>query len=217
MLAAVESNPMTWKILLGILQAYLLGSIPFGYLLYKRRQGGDIRAVGSGNIGATNVLRGAGIAAGAATLLLDAAKGYLAVALAGAITGGAPEWVSLAALLAVAGHVFPVFLKFRGGKGVATCFGAFLALSPMAVLWVLGIFAIVAAGSRYVSLASMAAVPALPVVLYLQGASAYMLAASAACAILIVSRHSGNIHRLLSGQERRMSRAETPQRGAAHR
>ena len=196
---------MTWKLLLAVLQAYLLGSIPFGYFFYRIRQGGDIRAIGSGNIGATNVLRGAGTAAGAATLVLDGAKGYLAVSLAAYLTGHAPEWTSLAALLAILGHIFPVFLNFRGGKGVATAFGAFLAIAPFAALCVAALFVVVAAGSRYISLASILAAAALPVVLIAYGGeSPYVLAAALLGAALITSRHSSNIHRLLVGTENRL-------------
>src|SRR4051812_14252724 len=111
---------MLWKIVAAEAAAYLLGSIPFGYLLYKARYGGDVRSIGSGNIGATNVLRGAGIAAGVGTLLLDAGKGLTAVLVARLLTAGDLRWISLAAVLSVVGHVFPVFLKWKGGKGVAT-------------------------------------------------------------------------------------------------
>src|SRR5690348_18456390 len=108
--------------LLALLIAYLLGAIPFGYLLVRWKTGSDVRSAGSGNIGATNVLRTTGRAAGVATLLLDIAKGYLGVWLAAELTGGAPEWTSLAALAVMAGHAYPVFLKFQGGKiGRASC------------------------------------------------------------------------------------------------
>src|SRR3954469_20375705 len=109
--------------------AYLLGAIPFGYLLVKWKTGGDVRAAGSGNIGATNVLRTTGTAAGIATLILDIAKGYLAVWLAAWLTGDSLVWISLAALAVMAGHAFPVFLKFNGGKAVAPFIGAFLYLT----------------------------------------------------------------------------------------
>ncbi len=198
---------MIGKVVLAAVESYLLGSIPFGYLLYKLRAGGDVRSIGSGNIGATNVLRGAGVAAGAATLILDGSKGFMAVTLAGLLTGNSPEWTSLAAVLAIAGHVFPVFLKFRGGKGVATGFGAFLALSPSAVLSVAILFVVVAAASRYISLASIVAVAAFPLVLLAWGgASPYSLAAAVICTIVIISRHRSNIQRLLSGQERQLGR-----------
>lgn len=199
---------MIWKIVLAAVESYLLGSIPFGYLVYKRRQGGDVRSIGSGNIGATNVLRGAGLWAGAATLVLDGAKGFTAVSVAALVTGHSPEWTSLAAVLAIAGHIFPVFLRFRGGKGVATGFGAFLALSPLATLSVAGIFVVIAVVSRYISLASILAVAAFPFVLLAWGgASIYTLAAAVIGAVLIISRHSSNIHRLLTGQEPQLGRA----------
>src|SRR5215208_1414020 len=113
--------------------AYLLGAIPFGYLLVKWKTGGDVRAAGSGNIGATNVLRTTGRAAGIATLLLDIAKGYFAVWLAGRLTGHEPRVMSAAALAVMAGHAYPVFLKFKGGKAVASFVGAFLCLTPAAL------------------------------------------------------------------------------------
>src|SRR3954462_14967044 len=119
--------------LLVLAVAYLLGAIPFGYLLVKWKTGGDIRAAGSGNIGATNVLRTSGRLAGVVTLLLDIAKGYLAVWLAGRWTGMDPFWMSAAALAVMAGHAYPVFLKFKGGKAVASFVGAFLCLTPLAL------------------------------------------------------------------------------------
>jgi glycerol-3-phosphate acyltransferase PlsY len=201
-----------------VVAAYLLGSIPFGYLLYRLRQGGDVRSIGSGNTGATNVLRGAGLAAGAATLVLDGVKGYVAVALAGTLSGHDPKWVSVAAVVVVLGHMYPVFLKLRGGKGVATSFGAFLVIAPLPVLCVAGIFAIVAALTRYVSLASILAVLAFPIALYFAGgASIYALAAAVICAILIVFRHRSNIHRLMAGEERHFERSrEVSRGGSAH-
>src|SRR3954453_3081554 len=117
---------MIW--LLVVVSAYLLGAIPFGYLLVRWKTGGDVRASGSGNIGATNVLRTTGKAAGIATLLLDIGKGYLAVWLAGRLTDHDPLWMSVAALTVMAGHAYPVFLKFKGGKAVASFVGAFLCL-----------------------------------------------------------------------------------------
>jgi glycerol-3-phosphate acyltransferase PlsY len=194
---------IVWKVLLVTLESYLLGSIPFGYLLYRMHEGGDVRSTGSGNIGATNVLRGAGLAAGTATLVLDAGKGYLAVFIAGLLTGHAPEWISLAAVLVIVGHIFPVFLKFRGGKGVATGFGAFLALAPLPALGVVIIFLIVISAWHYVSLASIVAAAVFPFsVLAVGGESPYVMAAAFAGAVLIISRHSSNIHRLLVGTER---------------
>ncbi|MBI2816775.1 MAG: glycerol-3-phosphate 1-O-acyltransferase PlsY [Acidobacteria bacterium] len=199
---------MDWKILLAEVSSYLLGSIPFGYLLYKASLGGDVRLTGSGNIGATNVFRGAGLRAGAATFLLDGGKGFTAVVVARLLLGDASEWVSLAAVLAIAGHVFPVFLRFKGGKGVATAFGAFLLLTPLAVGCAAGIFALVAATTRYVSLASVVAMAAFPfILLALPGHPTHLLAAAMAAAVLIIVRHGSNIHRLLCGEEPRLGGA----------
>src|SRR5436305_14883506 len=114
--------------------AYLLGAIPFGYLLVKWKTGGDVRSSGSGNIGATNVLRNTGRVAGIATLLLDIAKGYAAVFITARLTHGDPLWTSLAALVVMAGHAYPVFLGFRGGKAVATFLGAYALLAPLPLL-----------------------------------------------------------------------------------
>src|SRR5438270_9463492 len=131
--------------------AYLLGAIPFGYLLVKWKTGSDVRAAGSGNIGATNVLRTTGRGAGVATLLLDIAKGYLAVWLAGYLTGNNVWWTSAATLAVMAGHAFPVFLGFKGGKAVASFIGAFLRLTPVPLAAVLGVFVVVVAGTRHIS------------------------------------------------------------------
>ena len=214
----MSSSTTTATVFEIVVEAYLLGSIPFGYLLYRLRQGGDVRSIGSGNTGATNVLRGAGFAAGAATLALDGVKGYLAVALAGTLADHDPKWMSVAAVIAILGHMFPVFLKLRGGNGVATSFGAFLVIAPLPVLYAAGIFAIVVTLTRYVSLSSILAVIAFPLLLYsVGGASIYALAASVISALLIVFRHRSNIQRLLAGQERRFGRSrEVPHGGSAH-
>jgi len=197
---------MIGKIVLAAALAYFLGSIPFGYLLYWLQQGRDIRSTGSGNIGATNVLRTAGSAAGAATLILDAAKGFLAVMLAAQTASDWPHAASLGAVLAVLGHIYPVFLGFRGGKGVATALGAFLPLAPFAVLIALLIFFLVAAAWRYVSLASIAAAAAFPwTVLALdKPASSDTVAAAVVCAVLIIARHRSNMQRLRAGTEKRI-------------
>src|ERR1700722_9707546 len=141
--------------LLAVVIAYLLGGIPFGFLLVKFTKGADVRESGSGNIGATNVLRTTGRAAGVATLLLDIGKGYLAVWLAAELTGDAPEWTSLAALAVMAGHAYPVFLKFKGGKAVATFVGAFAYLTPVPMLAVLLVFVIVVAATKHISAGSI--------------------------------------------------------------
>lgn len=196
---------IVWKLLGVASLSYLLGSIPFGYLLYRLQHGGDIRTTGSGNIGATNVLRTSGIAAGLVTFVLDAAKGYLAVWLSATLTGNSPEGTSLAAVAVILGHIFPVFLKFRGGKGVATSFGAFLAIAPSAVLVALVIFLIVVSVWHYVSLASMMASAAFPLaMLAIGGPSPYAVVAGFLGAALIITRHRSNIQRLLHGTENRL-------------
>ena len=149
------------------LAAYLLGSIPFGYLIVGLTGRGDIRRRGSGNVGATNVARVAGIAAGLATLLLDAAKGYLAVWIAGRVTGGSIRWMMLAALLALAGHLFPVWLGFRGGRGVATGLGIFIPICWQAVVCAVVLWLLAVLFWRYVSLASISAAAGLPLFMYL--------------------------------------------------
>ena len=200
--------------------AYLLGSIPFGYLLVRAFHKKDIREIGSGNIGATNVARSAP-ALGLLTLVLDAGKGALAVLAAVALLAyfqsgsfpafpfAAPEHArpaaALAALLAVAGHVFPPWLKFRGGKGVATGAGAFFVLVPKVILAALAIFVLMVAAFRYVALASITAVAAVPLMAYLtrSGDSPATLSAMCATAALIVARHHGNLRRFFAGSEPR--------------
>src|SRR5277367_411195 len=148
--------------LLALLIAYLIGGIPFGYVLVRLTTGKDVRSSGSGNIGATNVLRTTGRAAGVATLLLDVAKGYVAVLIAAKLTGDDPLWMSLAALAVMAGHAFPVFLKFQGGKAVASFIGAFVYLTPIPMIAALLVFIIVVAATRQISTGSMVAAGSLP-------------------------------------------------------
>jgi glycerol-3-phosphate acyltransferase PlsY len=189
--------------------AYLLGSIPFGFILLRVFRGEDVRQHGSGNIGATNVARKApGL--GIATLVLDALKGFIAVAWIPYVTriGGFDFWFAsaLAAMFAILGHVFPVWLKFKGGKGVATGVGTFLALAPKAVLAVLVIFAVLVAAFRYISLGSIVATAAFPIfawLLYRNQQSPAVLAATVAAAALIIVKHHQNIRRLISGTEHR--------------
>ena len=195
--------------------AYLLGSIPFGYLLLRVFRGTDVRATGSGNIGATNVARSApGL--GALTLILDAAKGFgavlgaMALASSGLLGSAAPALAAaLAAVFAILGHVFPVWLKFKGGKGVATGVGSFLALAPKAVLVVLVIFAAVVMTFRYISLGSIVAAAAFPLVAWLlhgdQTSTPAVMAAIVGAAALIILKHHQNIRRLLAGTEHRFS------------
>ncbi len=191
--------------ILAVVVAYLLGAVPFGYLIAKRAHGGDIRASGSGSIGATNVMRSVGRGAGLATLLLDVAKGFAAVELAKLLSHDEPRTVIIASIAAIVGHIFPVFLKFRGGKGVATGVGVFLAIAPKAVLAVLVVWAIVVAIWRYVSLASILGTAAFPLCAYLiyrppLEAALGMIAG----ATLIVLKHWSNIERLVAGTERRL-------------
>ena len=188
--------------LIALLIAYFLGAIPFGYLLVKWKTGADVRSAGSGNIGATNVLRTTGRAAGVATLLLDIAKGYLAVWIAGRLTGHDPLWMSAAAVAVMAGHAYPVFLRFKGGKAVASFVGAFLCLTPLALAAVLVVFVGVVAWTRYISLGSVIGAVVLPLAVWLilQPTISVVIAAVLAGA-LIVYKHSANIARVRAGTE----------------
>jgi len=217
-------------LLLTVVLAYLLGSIPFGYLFVRIFRGEDVRQSGSGNIGATNVSRKSP-ALGVLTLLLDALKGSAAVAigmmlspptllytvhsnmyrsgnLSAAHSVLLSGWPALAALFAVLGHTFPVWLKFRGGKGVATGLGAFVVIAPRAVLVAAGVFLVVVLLTRYVSLGSIIAVAAFPVSAYLlheDGDAPAALALMSLASLLIVIRHHENIRRLLAGTENRIA------------
>jgi len=201
---------ITW-ILIAVV-SYLLGSIPFGYLLVRIFRGEDVRLSGSGNIGATNVSRKSPTL-GVLTLLLDALKGTAAVVLsyvvADHMVAGPPllEHRALGALFAVVGHMFPVWLKFRGGKGVATGLGAFLLIAPKAVLIAAGVFIAVVIIFRYVSLGSIVAVAAFPFAAWSIRqfyASPVTLALIALASLLIIARHHQNIRRLLAGTENRI-------------
>jgi len=190
---------------------YLLGSIPFGYLIVRVAGGGDVRAAGSGNIGATNVNRVAGKGAGLATLLLDVAKGYLAVWLAARVSGGDVGWMAISGMAAVIGHLFPVWLGFRGGKGVATAVGVFVPLCWMAVGAAALVWLVVVSISRYVSLASVVAAALLPLFmyfLYVPGTShappVSVSVSTALVAILIIVKHRANMQRLIAGTESRL-------------
>jgi glycerol-3-phosphate acyltransferase PlsY len=212
-----EAMPVSAPILgLLVLLGYALGSIPFGYLLVRARSGGDVRAMGSGNIGATNVARTAGLPIGVATLLLDAGKGYFAVWLAGHFSGGNIRFMMVAGLAAILGHVFPVWLKFSGGKGVATAVGVFLMISWAAVAAAVAVFVIVVLFWRYVSLASVSAAAALPLLVYLlyapgQAPPAAVTAGTLLAASLVIVKHRENIERLMAGTEPRfeMGRKES--------
>lgn len=226
-----------------IVVAYLLGSIPFGYLIVRATQGADVRETGSGGTGATNVSRRAGKAAGVITLVLDALKGAAAVAIAKLILGlpifgggghigpplqalggsnlgghvlightGSPEdvfwWVAAAGIAVIVGHIFPVWLRFRGGKGVATGIGVFLMLAPIAVAFAAVVFVVAVAWTRYVSLGSILSAVAIPVFVLLQDAliwpvesMAPIMSIAIAGAALIVFAHRENVGRLISGSE----------------
>ena len=186
-----------------VFAAYLLGAIPFGYIFYKARHGGDVREVGSGNIGASNLTRAGGWPMGALTLLLDAGKGAGSVYLGLAVTGST-AWGAAAGAFAVVGHCFPIWLSFRGGKGVATGCGAFLVLSPLGMGVALLAFAVILALSRIVAAGSIIACVTFPVAAAVLGISLPTTLWSAAAGILIAGRHHENVRRMLAGREVRM-------------
>ncbi len=193
--------------------AYLLGSIPFGYLFVKYlfTSGEDVREIGSGGIGATNVTRRAGVKGGLLTYVFDVAKGVAAVMLMRLVADDDYFWIGAAAIFAIVGHIFPIFLGFRGGKGVATGVGVYLALAPYSVLTALVLWAAIVYFSRYVSLGSIIATAAVPLwtLLYyglLQPSphlKALVIVAIAGCA-LIVATHHENINRLIHGTENKI-------------
>ena len=188
--------------LLALVVAYLVGGIPFGYLLVRLKSGQDVRSMGSGNIGATNVLRTSGRWVAVATLVLDIAKGFFAVWFAARLTGDSVTWTSLAALAVMAGHAYPVFLKFHGGKAVASFVGAFLYLTPIPLLATLVVFVIVVAATRHISMGSIIAAAGLPLATWLiMHPPAPVILASLTAAVFIVSRHRSNIQRIRAGKE----------------
>jgi acyl phosphate:glycerol-3-phosphate acyltransferase len=188
--------------LLVLVVAYLVGGIPFGYLLVKLKTGEDVRSKGSGNIGATNVLRTTGRGIAVVTLLLDIGKGFFAVWFAARLTDNSPEWTSAAALAVMAGHAYPVFLKFKGGKAVASFIGAFLYLTPVPLVASLVLFVIVVGATRQISMGSVAAAGSLPLAVWMiEHPPGVMLLASIAAAVFIVYRHRANIERIRAGNE----------------
>jgi len=224
------TSPVEYKsmraILISAAIGYLLGSIPFGYLLVRKFRGADVRTTGSGNIGATNVAR-TSPALGLLTLVLDALKGaaavlavwaiystnFLGATLAGRLAGvglhDPRNLAFLAALAAVAGHIFPVWLKFRGGKGVATGLGAFLLLTPKAILMTLAIFILVLAAFRLVALASIVATASLPALAWWMGEKEKPVLLLATASLLIIVKHHTNIARMLRGTEPRFKLRRT--------
>jgi len=185
-----------------VLAAYLIGSIPFALIL-ARRWGADLRQVGSGNLGAANVMRASGVAAGMLVAALDMGKGAASVWLATRIGDGA-ELPAAAGLAAIVGHVYPVWLRFRGGKGVATACGVFSILTPLAVPPALAIFVAAVWLTKYISLGSVLASMALPPIAYALGSPAPAVIAAAAASGFIVFRHRSNLVRLFTGTERRV-------------
>ena len=208
-----------------VVAAYLIGSIPFSFLVVKAVAGADLRQLGSRNVGATNVARSFGKAPGIIALILDAAKGYATVVLARWLTAqpqwpfpnGADAsplssrafWISLAALIAVVGHMFPVWLAFHGGKGVATAAGAFLAIDPVVVLAGAIVFLIVILSTRFVSLGSILSSASIPLFFrFLTHAPFWTTVISIVIAMLIIIKHHANIARLTQGSERRMGQSK---------
>lgn len=200
-----------------LILAYLLGSIPFGFLIVKLKSGADVRQTGSGGTGATNVTRKAGRSAGIVTLILDALKGTAAVVLARWLAGEAgTSWVVAgAAVLAVIGHCFPVWLKFKAGKGVATGLGVFLAIVPWSVLVAAIVFLLIVWRTRFVSLGSVAAAAVVPLWTLIQHTMISpvadfvpTMAAVCAASAVIIARHHENIQRLLAGNENRFGAAK---------
>ncbi len=190
--------------------AYFLGSIPFGLVLAKLFGGEDVRKSGSGNIGATNVARVAGPLAGILTLVFDTAKGAAAVWLAGRVTNESATWMTIAAFAVLLGHCFPAWLRFKGGKGVATALGVFLALCPLAAASALLLFLLCVAYWRYVSLGSVAAAAAMPLLIYFLWAPHHappivINVGTLAIAALVIYKHDGNVQRLVEGTEPRFS------------
>jgi len=185
-----------------VIVAYLIGSVPFALLLARRWGAVDLRRVGSGNLGAANVLRASGVKAGVLVAILDITKGAVSVMLAERLGGHAAA--PAAGLAAIVGHIYPVWLRFRGGKGVATACGVFSVLTPFAIPPALGIFATTVWVTKYISLGSMLASVALPPIAYAIGSPAPAVAAAFAASAIIVFRHRSNLVRLRTGTERRI-------------
>jgi len=205
-----------------VVAAYLLGSIPTGFLLMRLFRHQDIRSFGSGNIGATNVLRSGGKSLGAATFVLDMLKGsasvFLGAALGAWLAPNSPvqdiqNMQALAALCAVLGHMFPIWLRFKGGKGVATAFGVFLVAAPIAALAAITVFAVIFAFTRYVSLASIIGAASFPLFAWIMVRGErtwFFIGVQCAVALLIIVKHHQNIRRLLAGTESRIGAKKNP-------
>jgi glycerol-3-phosphate acyltransferase PlsY len=186
-----------------LVAAYFMGSIPFAFLIVKAAGRGDVRDIGSGNVGATNALRAAGWRAALPIAILDIAKGVAAVLLMRQVTAN-PSWVAAAGLAAIVGHCFPVWLRFKGGKGVATGAGVFFTLAWLPTLAIAGVWVVMLLAFRFVSLASVTAAAAFPVALFfIARPSAPVVACAVAAALVIIWRHRANLARLVRGEEPR--------------
>jgi glycerol-3-phosphate acyltransferase PlsY len=188
--------------LIAVLAAYLMGSIPFAQLLSKRR-GIDLRRVGSGNVGATNVLRTLGVRPAVLAIMLDAVKGTIAVLIAQRLTSGVAAPVA-AGLASMIGHVYPIWLRFRGGKGVATAAGAFAVLTPVAAAVAVGVFLLTVAVTRFISVGSMVAALTLAGWAIASDAPTIVAIGAAIGAALVIVGHRANVLRLVAGTERRV-------------
>ncbi len=192
----------TTQLFISLIISYLLGSIPFGLWLGKLLKGIDVREHGSHNIGATNTLRVLGKPIGITTLVLDIGKGWLAVKLVQWLFGIYIDWMLvLIGLVAVVGHIFPIYLKFKGGKGVATTFGIFLAITPLATLYTMIAFVIVVALTRYMSVGSIVAAVCFPIFIYFTARNWVYLTLAVILGIFIIIRHRSNIKRLMNETE----------------
>jgi glycerol-3-phosphate acyltransferase PlsY len=188
---------------IAVVAAYLIGGIPFGLIIVKLTTGADVRETGSGNIGATNVLRAAGLRAGILTLILDAAKAWLAVYLADRLSGGSELWMSLAALAVLVGHAWSIWIGFKGGKAVASFAGAYAYLTPVPLLAVILLFILVVAWTRYLSLGSIVAAGLFPVGCWMILHPGWpVLLSAVGAAVVILERHRANIVRIRAGEER---------------
>jgi len=193
------------KEVLVMLFAYLLGSIPFALLVVKLVKGVDVREYGSGNVGATNAFRILGLGLGILVALLDIGKGFIAVSVARYFFADQPLLLLVAGLLAIAGHNWPIFLNFKGGKGVATSVGVLISLSPKTILVAFLVWLIIVLITQYVSLASIVAAIVIPILMYLFAQETIFIILAVLIAIFVIYRHQANIKRLLAGTENKVS------------
>ena len=193
-----------WPLVVGFVVAYLIGAVPFGLILARVMRLGDLRAIGSGNIGATNVYRTAGRKLGIYTLLGDCLKGIIPMLFAMPFGFQGAE-LAVVGMVAMLGHCFPVYLGFKGGKGVATALGVFLIISPASVLLVLSLFLVILGKWRYISLASISCAAAVPYLVLALERSMMVFLVSSCISILVIWRHKENIDRLLAGNENKFS------------